>query len=74
MSSSDIQIERWGRIMAGQKEGSYVFAKDDSSDTGGFFIYKSDEPSLEKSFHSWAKDLEEVKNYFRFANWEIEWL
>jgi hypothetical protein len=74
MNSSDIQIERWGCILAGRDTGSYVFVKDDSSETRGFFIFESKEPSLERSFDSWVKDLDDVEKFFRFAGWEIEWL
>jgi hypothetical protein len=74
MNSSDIQIERWGRILKGQNAGSYVFVKEDPADTRGFFIFKSDEPSLERSFDSWTQNREELERFFKFADWEIEWL
>jgi|HubBroStandDraft_5_1064220.scaffolds.fasta_scaffold226206_2 hypothetical protein len=74
MNSSDIQIERWGRVLVGKNAGSYVFVKEDPADTRGFFIFQSDEPSLERSFDSWAKNVEDVEKFFKFAGWEIIWL
>lgn len=74
MGAIDIQIERWGRILTGENAGLFIFIKDDSTDTGGFLIFQAKEPSIENAWDNWAGNLDEVKRFFKFAGWRVEWL
>jgi hypothetical protein len=73
MKSADVLIGKWGRILAGENAGLYVFVQDDSATTGGFFIFQSREKSIEQGFDNWAETLDAVRRFFEFAGWEVEW-
>jgi hypothetical protein len=76
MSTSEILIGRWGKIVAGENAGWYVFVEHDTKDTGGFFIYRCSEPSLgaDAGFDDWVEKKEQIAPFFGFAKWQIEWL
>jgi len=74
MTNADILIGKWGKLLAGERAGWYVFVQDDSADTGGFIIFQSRETSIEKGFDNWVETLDGVCRFFEFAGWSVEWL
>ena len=69
-----ILIGKWGKIIAGDEIGRYVFVEDDSTgSTGGFYVFTSPEPSLKKGFDDWVKDINDLEKYFGEAGWQIQW-
>jgi len=68
MSASDVQIGKWGRIKQGTDQGLYLFVKDDAQETGGFFIFRGPEKSLEACFDSWVERREGLDKFFQFEN------
>ena len=64
-----------GKIVAGENVGSYVFVEvDTAGSTGGFFIYRGLQASLDSGFDNWVEKKDLVYQFFRFAGWQIEWL
>jgi len=77
MSTSEILIGRWGKIVAGENVGWYVLVEDDTAgSTGGFYIYRCSQPSMKapEGFDDWVEKKEQIAPFFGFGKWEIEWL
>ena len=77
MSSSGILIGKWGKIVAGENAGWYVFIEDDKAgDTGGLFVYTCSERSLGSGveYDDWVQNRDEIPSLFRAMGWQIEWL
>ena len=74
MNSDAIPLNKWGKIMRGENTGWYVFVEDDSANTGGFLILRSPEKGGKAGFDDWVLTLEDLRKFFGFANWQVEWL
>jgi hypothetical protein len=74
MSKPEIIVGQWGKILEGENTGWYVLVKDDSSRTGGFYIFRSPEMSLDKTFDDWVETKRDISRFFQNAGWMIEWL
>ena len=71
---SDIKLEQYGLVLAGEHEGYYIFVHHDVQHTLGYYIYFVDD--IEKPADGgdyWAKDMAEVERIFRAYEWRIEW-
>ena len=71
----DLQLEKNGRITAGQYEGYYVRFHDDSEVTGGFYIFLlNDLESPTDGGDYWVANVVELESFAESAKWEIRWL
>jgi hypothetical protein len=74
ISRVEIRIGTWGRIMAGEEAGHYVFVQDDSESTGGFLILTKPDPRGPGGTDSWVEKYDDLPRFFAEAGWVIEWL
>ncbi|MYX30853.1 hypothetical protein GTY75_30230 [Streptomyces sp. SID8381] len=73
--TTKVEMERYGRILAGFYEGYFVRIRDDSEVTGGYYIYLVDdlaEPTDGGDY--WVADKGELESFVESSQWEIEWL
>lgn len=68
-----IPIGKKGRITKGKSTGWLVLVQDDSVETGGFFILKTND-ILNEAWDDWVENRDSLEKYFQEAGWEIEWL
>ena len=73
MSSPEIVIGRWGRILTGENIGWHVLVEDDSADTGGFLIFRSPTPSFDSCYDDWVETRRDLDRFFGFAGWRVDW-
>ncbi|MEV4500175.1 hypothetical protein AB0J84_31330 [Micromonospora arborensis] len=72
---SEIPLDRYGRIVAGENEGYLVHVHFDAEVTGGYYVYLVDDlESPSDGGDYWAKDREELTNLVRLMEWRVEWL
>ena len=73
-----IEINKKGKILEGKHIGWYVLVKDDTDNSGGFYIFMSKNENftggLDEGYDSWLEDAKLIENYFEVAKWKIEWL
>ena len=72
-----IPIGKVGYIRQGEFPGWYVFVEDDASNTGGYYIYitenpySKDPPSEGKGYDDWLERKEDIESFF--DGWIVEW-
>ncbi|MEU0550188.1 hypothetical protein [Micromonospora sp. NPDC005979] len=72
---SEIPLNRFGRIRAGESEGYFLHVHFDRDVTGGFYVYLVDDlENPSDGGDSWARDEDELATLFRTSEWKIEWL
>lgn len=70
-----IPVGKKGRIVQGVHAGWFVFIQDDSASTGGFLILIAEDKDFKgQGFDSWVENQDKLEQYFRYANWQIDWL
>ncbi|HET6213617.1 MAG TPA: hypothetical protein VFE14_12205 [Micromonosporaceae bacterium] len=63
-----------GRIASGAEQGRFVRVEDDRDQSGGFLILTAADPALTvDAADGWVEDEPSLEQYFREANWIIEW-
>ncbi|TAI48487.1 hypothetical protein [Flagellimonas allohymeniacidonis] len=70
----EIKYDVLGKIIEGKKTGWYVRFIDDSENTGGFYIYKFEDPDSDEGFDTWLETENDVKGYIYESEWKIEWM
>ncbi|MEH2294026.1 hypothetical protein [Nostoc sp.] len=70
-----IPIGKLGQLVSGESPGSYVLVKDDTKNTGGYYIYISNTPNinspLPKTYDYWVESESCLPEFF--SDWEVEW-
>jgi hypothetical protein len=78
-----IEFDKKGHIIRGAYEGWYVLVKDDTVDTGGYYIFISNSPNVEgiegfddgaEGFDNWFENKDQVQAYFEQSDWLVEWI
>jgi hypothetical protein len=72
---SKIELERYGRVIAGENEGFFIRVHYDDKSTRGYYVYLVD--NIENPTDGgdyWAKDLEELDSLFQVSEWQVDWL
>ncbi|MFC7247570.1 hypothetical protein ACFQO7_34340 [Catellatospora aurea] len=75
MPTTDIHLDRHGRIVAGEDEGFFLCVQFDAEHTRGYYVFLVDDienPSA--GGDHWAKDMAELRTLFSTSHWRIEWL
>jgi hypothetical protein len=77
-----IKFNNIGRIKQGAYEDWYVLVEDDTENTGGYYIFISDNPNVKGvtdvydgaiRYDAWLENQEQIESYFERSQWIIEW-
>lgn len=72
---TDIEWERYGRIVSGFYEGYFVKLQDDTGVTGGYYILLvNDLTAPTDGGDYWVEDMAALESFVESSQWEIEWV
>jgi hypothetical protein len=67
-----IPFGKVGKITEGDYSGWYASVQDDSSDTGGYYIFIFNDLNRQgKGYDYWVEEKEDLDIYFQ--DWKVEW-
>lgn len=70
-----VLVNSKGRLLNGENTGWYIWIKDDQENTGGYLVIQSKTSDFGgNGFDNWFETIEEIEKFFKYRNWEIEWL
>jgi len=67
------QLNKTGRIIAGDDKDYYVRIICDKENTGGYLILTSPNLDLSSGFDNWVETEEALQKYIEESKWEIDW-
>jgi hypothetical protein len=71
-----VRVGVLGRIVSGDRQGSYVRVDDDQQNTGGYLVLVSADPTFKSGEGSddWVESEQHLEAYFRASKWAVNWL
>lgn len=64
-----------GKIISGEELGRYVKLLDDTQISGGYLILTAASLDMrDDGFDNWVGSMEDLRRYFKEANWIVEWV
>ena len=69
----NIEIDRVGKVIAGEDLGKWIKIQDVTESTGGFLVLYGVDRDFENGGDDWVEDWDSLVQYFTESSWEIEW-
>jgi len=71
---NDILFDKIGRIIRGKHRNWFIKVKDDTKQTGGYYVLICKTNSFKDNvYDDWLENYEDLKQYFLEKKWEIKW-
>ncbi|MFG0632825.1 hypothetical protein [Pseudomonas sp. xss_2] len=67
------QLNKTGRIIAGNDKDYYIRIICDKENTGGYIILTSSSLDISSGFDNWVETEETLQKYIEESKWEIDW-